>query len=60
MPNERKGSKTVIYDSLIRETVMPRYEFQKHQYGFGSISVDQPVAKEKDVKEPTATTKSES
>ena len=60
MPNERKDSKTVIRDSLIRETVMPRYEFQKHQYGFGSIGGDQPAAKEKNLKGPFATTKSES
>ena len=60
MPDERKDSKTVIYDSLIHETVMPPYEFQKHQYGFGSMGADQPAAKEKNLKGLFATTKSES
>lgn len=61
MPDERKDSKTVIRDNLIRETVMPRYEFQKPQYGFGSISIDHPAAKEKNLKKgPIATTKPES
>ena len=38
MPHDEKGKAAVIPVDLIRETVMPPYEYQKPQHGFGSTS----------------------
>ena len=33
---------TVVHVDLIRETIMPPYEYQKPQNGFGSTSTEDP------------------
>lgn len=41
MPHDDDKKETVIPVDLIRETVMPAYEYQKPQNGFGSTGVGQ-------------------
>ena len=38
MPHDKKDRESIIPVDLIRETVMPPYEYQKSQHGFGSVS----------------------
>lgn len=40
MPNDEKDRAAVIPVDLIRETVMPPYEYQRPQHGFGSTSTE--------------------
>ncbi len=41
MSNDEHYKGTIIPVELIRATVMPPYEFQKPQNGFGSAGLDQ-------------------
>lgn len=38
MSHDKKDREGIIPVDLIRETVMPPYEYQKSQHGFGSVS----------------------
>ncbi|MCY4314224.1 MAG: hypothetical protein OXD44_11155 [Gammaproteobacteria bacterium] len=53
MPHNEHDKRTAIPVDLIKETIMPPYEFQKPQNGFGSASFEESqfhVGKEKKLK----------
>ncbi len=57
MSHDEKNKEAVIPVDMIRETVMPPYEFQKPQNGFGSLIADENApATKRARKSPAATT----
>ena len=52
MPNNKHDEAPVIPVELIKETVMPPYEFQKPQNGFGSAGYDESLFTYKKDKQP--------
>ena len=56
MPHDEKNKSTAIPVDLIRETVMPPYEYQKLQHGFGSINADENAEADKRAEKSLVTT----
>ena len=50
MPHDKDDEHRVIPVDLIHETVMPPYEYQKPQNGFGSTGLDQSSSLGKEAK----------
>ena len=59
MSHDSKDGQPPIPVDLIRETVMPPYEYQKPQNGFGSTNPDQSAAARKVSEKSSVTTEDE-